>query len=254
MALKQSRRIREITMITPLIVANWKMSIERSHIEAFIAGWPSELDSLAECVVAPPAAYLMLLSDIRGLSLAGQDCSDEMAGAFTGETSAATLATLGCRYGIVGHSERRARHGESDALVATKSEKLESVGITPIICVGESASEREGGETAAAIERQVLRAVDGLSKAPVIAYEPVWAIGTGNAAEPSDADQVQEAIGAMLTAKFGSVGDGRVLYGGSVKPDNTADFMSKPSIDGLLVGGASLSPDSFADICRNAGV
>ena len=174
-------------------------------------------------------------------------------GAFTGECSAASLLALGCQFGIVGHSERRQRHGETDGVVAAKAQQLEAVALTPIICVGESSQEREAGETFAVIERQVRAAVQGLRKAPVIAYEPIWAIGTGMAAEASDADAVQQAIAKVLKSIFDNEGDGRVLYGGSVKPENTADFMSKQGIDGLLVGGASLTAESFMDICHNAG-
>ena len=240
-------------MITPLVVANWKMSIEAPQIREFVASWRASTDTAVERVIAPPVAYLSLLSQVPGIQLAGQDCSPEASGAFTGECSAASLLALGCQFGIVGHSERRQRHGETDGVVAAKAQQLEAVALTPIICVGESSQEREAGETFAVIERQVRAAVQGLRKAPVIAYEPIWAIGTGVAAKASDADAVQQAIAKVLKSIFDNEGDGRVLYGGSVKPENTAEFMSKQGIDGLLVGGASLTAESFMDICRNAG-
>ena len=240
-------------MITPLVVANWKMSIEAPEIRKFVASWRATTDAAVDCVIAPPLAYLGLLSQVPGIQLAGQDCSSEASGAFTGECSAASLLALGCQFGIVGHSERRQRHGETDHIIATKAQQLEAVGLTPIICVGESGQEREAGETFAVIERQVRAAVQRLHKAPVVAYEPIWAIGTGLPAEPSDAGTVQQAIANELTSLFGKKGDGRVLYGGSVKPENTPEFMSEQGIDGLLVGGASLTAESFMDICRNAG-
>jgi triosephosphate isomerase len=240
-------------MITPLVVANWKMSIEAPEIREFVASWRATTNAAVDCVIAPPLAYLGLLSQVPGIRLAGQDCSSEASGAFTGECSATSLLALGCQFGIVGHSERRQRHCETDDIIATKAQQLEAVGLTPIICVGESSQEREAGETLPVIERQVRAAVRGLHRAPVVAYEPIWAIGTGIAAEPTDADAVQQAIASVLRSIFDNEGDGRVLYGGSVKPENTAEFMSKPGVDGLLVGGASLTPDSFMAICRNAG-
>jgi len=182
----------------------------------------------------------------------------EVGGAFTGGISPAMLKSMGCEWALAGHSERRTINKETDEYINAQCRLLIENGMNVILCIGESLEEFEKQLVGPVCEVQLKKGLAGITKEAMsmvtIAYEPVWAIGTGNAAEPSDADQVQQAIGAMLTAKFGSVGDGRVLYGGSVKPDNTAEFMSKPSIDGLLVGGASLSPDSFADICRNAGV
>ncbi len=179
-------------------------------------------------------------------------------GAFTGEVSAGMLADVGCRYAIVGHSERRGLYGETSGFVAQKALALLAKNIRPIVCVGETLEEREAGRTFGIVSEQLQ---DSLAQVPherateiVIAYEPVWAIGTGKTATPDAAQQVHAALRELLGGQFGAAHrDIRILYGGSVKADNTADLMAQPDIDGALVGGASLSPQSFAAIVRAVG-
>jgi triosephosphate isomerase len=214
-----------------------------------------------EIVLAPPFTALAAVgAKLAGsnVALAAQNVHPEKQGAFTGEVAPGMLVELGCRYGIVGHSERRALFGESDAFVASKAAALLAHGIRPIVCVGETLEQREQGRTSAVVSGQL----DGsLASIPaekaeeiVIAYEPVWAIGTGKTATPELAQEVHALIRARLRSRFGAVGDRiRIQYGGSVKPDNAAALLSQPDIDGALVGGASLEPDSFARIIRPEG-
>jgi triosephosphate isomerase len=184
-----------------------------------------------------------------------QDCSSHESGAFTGEVSAAMLAEFGCRYAIVGHSERRALHGEGDALVAEKAACALAAGITPIVCVGETLAEREAGATASVVVRQLGAAIDRLGDAigdAVIAYEPVWAIGTGKTASPAQAEEVHALLRARLAALNPRAAAVPILYGGSVKPDNAAALFGQSNIDGGLIGGASLNAEHFAAICKAA--
>ncbi len=207
------------------------------------------------CVPAPYLRDVAALLAGSAISWGGQDCSSHEAGAFTGEISAAMLAELGCQHVIVGHSERRAMHGESDRLVAEKAAAALAHGLVPIVCVGETLAEREAGATEAVVGRQ-LGAVTALLgagiDAVVVAYEPVWAIGTGKTASPAQA----QAVHAFLRRTLGAAGAGhslRILYGGSVKADNAAQLFAEADIDGGLIGGASLKAADFIAICRAAG-
>jgi triosephosphate isomerase len=246
----------------PLIAANWKMHKTIAEAEAFAR----ELLSLvagasAEVAVAPSFVALAALGRAlagSAVALAAQNVNPNEQGAFTGEVSPAMLADAGCRYGIVGHSERRSLYGETSAFVAAKAAALLARGIRPIVCVGESLAEREAGRTLAVVGSQLRESIasvpPGRAAEIVIAYEPVWAIGTGRTATPEMAQQVHAAIRAELTRALGAAGNEiRIQYGGSVKPENTAELMAQPDIDGALVGGASLDPKSFAAIVHAAG-
>jgi triosephosphate isomerase len=246
-----------------IVAANWKMYKTVREAEAFVTDLLPRVASVrdVEIVLAPPFTALAAVgAKLRGsaVALAAQNVSPEKQGAFTGEISPPMLAELGCRYGIVGHSERRALYGEDDALVARKAEALLAHGIRPIVCVGETLEQREGGRSFAVVSAQL---AGSLAKVPaeraddvVVAYEPVWAIGTGRTATPELAQEVHALIRAELRARFGSAADRiRIQYGGSVKPDNAASLLAQPDIDGALVGGASLEAESFARIVRPEG-
>jgi triosephosphate isomerase len=213
-----------------------------------------------QVAVAPPFTSLAAAREALAggpVELAAQDVHWEKQGAFTGEVSAAMLADAGCRHGIVGHSERRQHFGETDESVGKKAGALLAAGIRPIVCVGELLAERESGRTLEVVGRQVRAALSGLPAEAVaaltIAYEPVWAIGTGRTATAAQAQEVHAAIRAILRERAGALADAvRIQYGGSVKPDNAAELMSQPDVDGALVGGASLKADDFARIVRGA--
>ncbi len=245
-------------MRNPIIAANWKMfkTVDETlaYIDAFL---PLLSDTETEVVLAPPfTALKAAAAALQGsrVMLAGQNLHWEADGAFTGEISARMLADAGCSYAIIGHSERRQFFGETDKTVNRKIEAAIGAGLKPIVCVGESLEEREAGQTLNVIRRQVNGALTGLKKdqlnGMVLAYEPIWAIGTGLTATPEQAGEVHGWIREMLAA-FSQNGLGqaiRIQYGGSVKPDNINDLMAQPDIDGALVGGASLKPDSFSKI------
>ncbi len=242
-----------------LVVGNWKM--HGSHpanaelLSGIMAARPFAAD-VAVCVPFPylPATALSLIdSDIRW---GAQDCSAHKQGAYTGEVSSTMLAELGCRFAIVGHSERRAMHGESDQLVADKALAALGQGVTPIVCVGETLAQREAGETAGVVKRQLSAVIHTLAHCVsemVVAYEPVWAIGTGLSATPEQAQEVHQLLRAQLQAATPRAEQMKLLYGGSVKPDNAAALFAKPDIDGALVGGAALKAVDFVAICRAAG-
>jgi triosephosphate isomerase len=246
----------------PLIAANWKMHKTIAEAEAFARELlPLVAGAGAEVAVAPSFVALAALGRAlagSAVALAAQNVNPNDQGAFTGETSPRMLADAGCAYAIVGHSERRALYGESSAFVAQKAAALLAAGIRPIVCVGESLAEREAGRTLAVVGGQLR---ESLASVPperaaeiVVAYEPVWAIGTGRTATPAIAQEVHGALRRELTGRFGAAGEAiRIQYGGSVKPDNTAELMAQPDIDGALVGGASLEAKSFAAIVRAAG-
>lgn len=246
-----------------LVAGNWKMFGTREFTRSLVSALAAEFAGGAPCAVAvcPPFAYLAAAAASAGsapIALGAQDVSAHDEGAFTGEVSGAMLADLGCRYAIVGHSERRSLHGETDALVAAKFLAAQRHGLVPILCVGESLAEREADQTEAVVERQ-LRAVvaaagiEAFSRA-VIAYEPIWAIGTGRTASPEQAQAVHAFIRGLLRSENVSIADfARVLYGGSVKAANAAELFAMPDVDGGLVGGASLEAAGFASICRAAG-
>jgi triosephosphate isomerase len=215
---------------------------------------------LAEVAVMPPFPFIPgVLRVLEGsvVGVGGQDLSEETAGAYTGEVSAGMLASVGCRYALVGHSERRENHLESDEQVRRKLGRVLDAGLTAIVCVGEKLAERDSGETFRRVDRQLTVGLGGLESENmsrvVIAYEPVWAIGTGRTASPAQAEEVHEYLRKRLAAMFGeSVADGtRILYGGSVKPENARELMGQKDVDGALVGGASLSGEAFAAIVES---
>ncbi len=214
----------------------------------------------ADCAVCAPAPYLAQCeSELKGSPVAwgAQDVSRHASGAYTGEVAAAMLADFGCRYVIVGHSERRAYHAESNELVAQKAVNAMSNGITPIVCVGETLEQREAGQTGAIVGAQLKAVLDVLDAEAlvkiVVAYEPVWAIGTGKTATPAMAQEVHGALRAQLKAKNAVVGEAvQILYGGSMKPDNAKELMAQPDIDGGLIGGAALKAADFLAIIHAA--
>jgi triosephosphate isomerase (TIM) len=250
-------------MRQPLVAGNWKMYGLRAENATLVRGLIEQLrpEMSAEVLICPPFPYLLetarLLKD-SDIALGGQSVCAEAVGAFTGEVSAAMLKDVGCRYVLVGHSERRQIYGESDALVARKFVAAQSTRLVPVLCVGETLEEREGNQTLAVVSRQIdaVLAVAGVGAlgAAAIAYEPVWAIGTGRTASPEQAQEVHAMIRAKVAALDATIGGSvRVLYGGSVKASNARELFAMPDIDGGLVGGASLKADEFAQICAAAG-
>ncbi|MBW8306579.1 MAG: triose-phosphate isomerase [Thiobacillus sp.] len=242
-----------------LVAGNWKMHGSLAENAALLESLKPALAGI-EAVVCVPFPYLaQVQSALAGSSIAwgAQNVSEQAKGAFTGEVSASMLLDFGCKYVIVGHSERRSLYGESDELVARKYMAAQAAGLTPILCVGESLEERESGITEAVVARQldaVIKAagVVSLGKA-VVAYEPVWAIGTGKTASPEQAQAVHAFIRGKIGALDSSVANKLVIqYGGSVKAANAAELMVQPDIDGGLIGGASLVADEFVAICRAA--
>ena len=242
-----------------LVVGNWKMNGSRAANAELLAALKAAAPWVAEVAVCAPMPYL---GDVA-LSLQGdaigwgaQDCSAFESGAYTGEVSAAMLAEFGCRYVLVGHSERRAMHFETDQLVADKAKAALAHRITPIVCVGETLAEREGMQTDAVVKRQlsaVIHALGHCISQIVVAYEPVWAIGTGKTASPEQAQAVHALLRAQLKAATEHAGSMKILYGGSVKADNASTLFAQADIDGGLIGGASLKAGDFAAICRAAG-
>ncbi|MFO1408712.1 MAG: triose-phosphate isomerase [Steroidobacteraceae bacterium] len=250
-------------MRQPLVAGNWKMHGSRAENAALVRELLDQIaaDAAAEVMVCPPYVYLWetarLLKD-TDVTLGAQSVCAEAPGAFTGEVSASMLKDVGCRYALVGHSERRQLYGESDALVARKFVAAQAQGLVPVLCVGETLDEREAGRTAEVVARQLdaVLAVSGagaLARA-VVAYEPVWAIGTGRTASPEQAQEVHAMIRGKVAVLDATIGASvRILYGGSVKASNARDLFAMPDIDGGLVGGASLKADEFARICAAAG-
>lgn len=223
------------------------MSARQFRTEWEASYTPNEVKAL----IAPPAPFMFELEGMMGAELCGQDVSANEAGAHTGEISALMLDAFNCSHGLVGHSERRLAWSESDALVADKARRLEGAGIRPVICVGESKAVRESGDAERVVSDQVLASTEGLEIRPVIAYEPIWAIGSGEAATPETANAMHTVIKAALKARFEE--PVAVLYGGSVNASNACHFTACDSIDGLLVGGASLKVSTFLDICQSVG-
>jgi len=246
-----------------LVAGNWKMhgsnAANEALLSALLAGRPSGKRPV-DLLVCPPAVYLKAVADqLSGsdISVGAQNVSEHASGAYTGETSAAMLKDLGCEFVIVGHSERRSLYAESSALVAQKFAAVQSVGLIPILCVGETREQREAEETQKVIDEQLDAVFDsvGISSfgRAVIAYEPVWAIGTGLTASPEEAQDVHSHIRARLDALDSEVArELRILYGGSVKGDNAAGLFAQTDIDGGLVGGASLKADDFLAIAEAA--
>ncbi|MGA0325180.1 MAG: triose-phosphate isomerase [Ilumatobacteraceae bacterium] len=252
---------------TPLISGNWKMNLD--HFEALRnlqkLAWllPKDIYQRADVSIHPPFTDIRTLqtsieADRMDILLGAQHCHHEVNGAFTGEVSPLFLQKLDVKLVICGHSERRDLFGETDEMVNAKVKAILKHNMTPIMCVGESLAEREAGETEAKVLGQVVNGLQGVKKAEVgsmvIAYEPIWAIGTGKTATADDAQQVCASIRAAVTASFGADAGAsvRIQYGGSVKPGTTEELMAQPDIDGALVGGASLDPDDFAQIVKIA--
>jgi triosephosphate isomerase len=250
-------------MRRPFIAGNWKMNLTRASAVALAEGLVKAAQPLegVDLAVCPPSCYL----DAVGRAVAGskialgaQNMYHEPDGAFTGELSAAMLADLGCKYVILGHSERRHILGETDAAINKKVHAALAAGLIPIVCVGELLAEREAGQTLAVIERQFAGSLAGIEaeaiKGIVIAYEPVWAIGTGKVATPQQAEEVHLALRKIVAERYNTaIADVvRMQYGGSVKPENAADLLKQPNIDGALVGGASLKVDQFLGIAAGA--
>lgn len=243
-----------------LVAGNWKMNGSSQSIQSLMDGIKQGFASVknAEVAVCPPFVYLQQVSALVAgtpIALGAQNVSDQDPGAFTGEVAISMLKDFSCTYVIVGHSERRAIYGESDELVAKKFAKVQAAGLTPILCVGELLEEREAGQTEAVVKRQLsavisLQGVTSLEKA-VIAYEPVWAIGTGKTATPQQAQEVHAFIRSLIAQQNASVAEKvRIQYGGSVKGSNAAELFAMPDIDGGLIGGASLKADDFLAICK----
>ena len=241
-----------------LVVGNWKMNGNRLTNTELLAGIEEAGPFVAEVAVCAPFPYLSEVAlSLQGKRIAwgAQDCYVHEGGAYTGEVSAAMLAEFGCRFVIVGHSERRAYHSEDDQLVADKAKIALKHGLTPIVCVGESLAEREAGDTDAVVKRQMSAVIHTLGHCIaqiVVAYEPVWAIGTGKTATPEQAQAVHALLRTQLHAATPKSHEMQILYGGSVKPDNAGALFSKPDIDGGLIGGASLKAAEFVAICRSA--
>jgi triosephosphate isomerase len=253
-----------VTERRPIIAANWKM--HKTHLEAIqtvqkLSYLLDKKDAEAvEVVVCPPFTALrsiqvLIEGDRLPYALGAQDVHWETKGAFTGEVSAAMLSALKCSYVIVGHSERRQIFGETDETVSKKARAVFGAGMTPIVCVGETLEDRDAGRTEDKVVRQVRVGLAGLdaeqAARAVIAYEPIWAIGTGRNAEPGDAGEVVGLIRRVVTEMYGTeAGAMRIQYGGSVKAGNIREFMAHPEIDGALVGGASLDAEEFALIVK----
>ncbi len=248
-------------MRRPMIAGNWKMHTTREEACTLVRGVCGLVEGLegVDVVVAPPFVYLQEVGGIiagKGVALAAQDMFWEKSGAWTGEVSAAMLRDVGCGHVIVGHSERRQHFHETDEDVNKKVLAALGEGLGPIVCVGETLTEREEGVTIALVSSMVRKALEGVERdraaEVVIAYEPLWAIGTGRTASPAEAEEVHRAIRQTLLDIFGPEvpEQVRILYGGSVKPGNIDALMAEPNIDGALVGGASLDAESFARIAR----
>jgi len=250
-------------MRRPLIAGNWKMNLTRDEAVNLARGVGAAAgDGEVDVLVCPTFIHLdSVLSAVTGsqVSVGGQDVYFESNGAFTGETSTEMLNDIGCQFVILGHSERRNVIGECDKLINQKLSAALAAGLKPILCVGELLEERESGKTMEVVQSQMDGSLEGISAEQmaevVIAYEPVWAIGTGKTASPEQAQEVHADLRSLLASRYNQdVADGvRILYGGSVKPANAAELMACPDIDGALVGGASLKADSFASIIEAAG-
>lgn len=247
----------------PLVAANWKMYKTPQETEAFLKDFlrqfPSSLN--VDVVICPSFTSLTTASSLLSgspVKWGAQNMNENNEGAFTGETSPLMIKALGCEYVVIGHSERRQYFGETNASVNKKLMASLQHGLIPIVCVGETLEEREAGKTLAVVQKQVKEGLVGVPSAEtrklVLAYEPVWAIGTGRTATPSQAQEVHLAIRDILKDQYGSLTSlsVRILYGGSVKPENMAELMACEDIDGGLVGGASLKPDSFLSIVKAA--
>jgi triosephosphate isomerase len=246
---------------TPLIAGNWKMYKTAAEATAFVRAFLPMIVDVAdvEVVLAPPFTSLATVAALTAgarVAVAAQNVHFESEGAFTGEVSAKMLREAGVTHAIIGHSERRQYFAETDASVCLKVKAALAGGLTPILCLGETLAERESGQTFAVVERQLRGGLDGIPAADasriVVAYEPVWAIGTGRTATPEQAQEVHARLRGLLALQWSDAAAAsvRILYGGSVNPGNIKTLMAQPDIDGGLVGGASLKPDAFAEIVK----
>jgi len=249
---------------TPLVAANWKMHTTRAEGEVLARETAEGCAAFkgVDVVVCPPACYLQAVAEAMAghdCALGAQDVSDVVgSGAHTGDISGEMIKDCGGRYAIVGHSERRATRGEDDACVARKFEAAQAGGLIPILCVGETLQERDAEKTDAVLARQLGAVIDEVGiqafASAVLAYEPVWAIGTGRSASPEQAQAAHAVLRATLAAADANIADSvRVLYGGSVKPDNAAELFAQSDVDGGLIGGASLKAEQFNAIVKAAG-
>ena len=246
-------------MSAKLIAGNWKMNggleANRALVVALASGMVAARSAVVVCVPAPFLSQLQGLLLGSAVELGAQDVSAHVAGAFTGEVSAGMLREFGVRYVIVGHSERRQYHGETDALVALKAKQALAAGITPIVCVGETLAQREAGATEDVVKRQLAAVIhtNGHCISEIaVAYEPVWAIGTGRTATPEQAQQVHAVLRAQLRAASDKADRIRIVYGGSMNAANAAQLLAQPDIDGGLIGGASLKAPDFLAIITAA--
>ena len=245
----------------PIMAGNWKMNKTTAEERDLVGKLIPLIGGIKErdVLLAPPFTALQAVAEAikgTGVALSAQNLHWEDKGAFTGEISAEMLLDLGCKYVIIGHSERRQYFGETDETVNKRLRQALNKGLLPIVCVGETLKEREAGAANGVIERQVAGALQGVTAAEmakvIIAYEPVWAIGTGKTATPEQADEIHSFIRSKVQVAYGKevAGSLRIQYGGSVTPDNVSALMSMPDIDGALVGGASLKPESFAALVK----
>ncbi|MBA53541.1 MAG: triose-phosphate isomerase [Pseudomonadales bacterium] len=249
-------------MRTPVVAGNWKMNGTKATVATLLQGLKHGLQpGRANVLVCAPFPYLSQVADeLSGTAIqwGAQNVSEHPSGAYTGEVSVGMLEDFGCSHVILGHSERRALYGEQDDVIAEKFCAVQAAGLTPILCVGETLEQREAGATMSVVEQQLMAVVNragitAMTKA-VLAYEPVWAIGTGKTASPEQAQEVHQALRARLAREDGAVADSlSILYGGSVKASNAAELFACPDIDGGLIGGASLDAEEFIAICQAAG-
>ena len=244
-------------MNKPMLAGNWKMFKTVAEAEAFAAAFKTAVADVTDrdILICPPAIHLDRLGQIfagTNVSLGGQNLYWEDQGAFTGEISGPMLKSTGATFALIGHSERRQYFGETDATVNQRTNAALKHGLVPVVCVGETLAQREAGQTMSLIETQVRGGLDGIEAEVLVAYEPVWAIGTGKTATPAMAQEVHAGIRRVLADMRGHdyAAKTRILYGGSVKPDNIDELMREPDIDGVLVGGASLDVESFARIVK----
>ena len=250
-------------MRRPFVAGNWKLNGSREHVRTLLAEVCAAARELpdVDVGVCPPFVYVTQAAAEIGdapVRLGAQSCARVGHGAFTGEVSAHMLADVGCSFVLVGHSERRTLYGESDSEVADKAQLALAARLSPVVCVGETLEEREAGRTETVVARQLDTVTDRLDHDALarmnVAYEPVWAIGTGRTATPAQANEVHAFLRERVAARGRDVAAGlRILYGGSVKPENAAQMLAEPDVDGGLIGGASLDAGQFIDICRAAG-
>ena len=245
-----------------LVVGNWKMNGSLEFIENWISQYTAFLETQTETAICPPYVYISflrtrLMTSAIHMGVGAQDCSVHNDGAYTGEVAANMLADVGCSFVIVGHSERRQYHSESNEMVAMKAQKVLEAGLRPIVCVGETLEEREAGRTNEVVLAQLNAVLDVIGPEMLVtgalAYEPVWAIGTGKTAIPEEAQEVHKILRDSVKSRNSDAGDSlRIIYGGSVKPSNAQKLFACPDIDGGLIGGASLKAEDFYAIAQAA--